>query len=114
MRYNKKEEIGKLRERIIVQSISRAVTTTGFGTETWEDTVEVWATVDYKGINKEEVLGGKVTALSQIRVTCRKRTDINEQQRIEWIDRYYQIENIQDSEDNMYMHLFCSFAQNYA
>jgi len=35
MRYNKKEEIGKLRERIIVQSVTRSVTTSGFGTETW-------------------------------------------------------------------------------
>jgi len=74
MRYNKKEEIGKLRERIIVQSVSRAIGTTGFGTETWSNFAEVWALVDYKGINKEEVEGGKITALSQVRVTCRYRT----------------------------------------
>ena len=77
MRYNKKEEIGKLRERIIVQSVSRSVTTSGFGTETWNNLAEVWAVVDYKGVNKEEVEGGKITALSQVRVTCRYRTDIN-------------------------------------
>jgi head-tail adaptor len=46
MRYNKKEEIGKLRERIIVQSVSRSVTTSGFGTETWNNLAEVWAVVD--------------------------------------------------------------------
>ena len=67
MRYNKKEEIGKLRERIIVQSVSRSVTTSGFGTETWNNLAEVWAVVDYKGVNKEEVEGGKITALSQVR-----------------------------------------------
>jgi hypothetical protein len=67
--------------------------------------------VDYKGVNKEEVEGGKITALSQVRVTCRYRTDINEQQRIIWMNKYYQIENVQISEDNMYLHLFCSFAQ---
>jgi head-tail adaptor len=106
MRYNKKEEIGKLRERIIVQSVSRTVGTTGFGVETWSNFAEVWAIVDYKGVNKEEIEGGKITALSQVRVTCRNRTDINEQQRIIWMDKYYQI-------DNMYLHLFCSFAQNY-
>jgi head-tail adaptor len=99
MRYNKKEEIGKLRERIIVQSVSRSVTTSGFGTETWSNLAEVWAVVDYKGVNKEEVEG--------------YRTDINEQQRIIWMNKYYQIENVQISEDNMYLHLFCSFAQNY-
>jgi head-tail adaptor len=114
MRYNKKEEIGKLRERIIVQSVTRAASTTGFGVESWTNFVEVWAVVDYKGINKEEVEGGKITALSQIRVTCRNRTDINEQQRIIWMNKYYQIENVQISADNMYLYLFCSFAQNYA
>ncbi len=46
MRYNKKEEIGKLRERIIVQSVSRSVTTSGFGTETWSNLAEVWAVVE--------------------------------------------------------------------
>jgi len=97
MRYNKKEEIGKLRERIIVQSVSRSVTTSGFGTETWSNLAEVWAIVDYKGVNKEEVEGGKITALSQVRITCRYRTDINEQQRIIWMDKYYQIENVQIS-----------------
>ncbi len=45
--------------------------------------------VDYKGINKEEVEGGKITALSQVRVTCRNRTDINEQQRIIWMNPPY-------------------------
>ena len=54
MRYNKREEIGKLRERIIVQSVSRSASTTGFGTETWSNLAEVWAIVDYKGINKED------------------------------------------------------------
>jgi head-tail adaptor len=53
MRYNKKEEIGKLRERIIVQSVSRSVTTSGFGTETWSNLAEVWAVVDYKGVNPD-------------------------------------------------------------
>jgi SPP1 family predicted phage head-tail adaptor len=113
MRYNKKEEIGKLRERIIVQSVSRAVGLTGFGTETWSTVAEIWATVDYKGNNKEEVEGGKITALSQIKVICRYRTDINEQQRLIYIGKYYQIENVQISVDSLYLHLFCSYAQNY-
>jgi SPP1 family predicted phage head-tail adaptor len=113
MKFNKKEEIGRLRERIIVQSVTRTIGATGFGAETWTNYAEVWAYIDYKGTNREEVEGGKITAISQIKVICRYRTDINEQQRIIWMNKYYQIENVQISEDNLYLHLFCSYAQNY-
>ena len=108
-----KEEIGKLKERITIQQVTRAVGLTGFGTETWSNVAEIWATVDYKGNNKEEVEGGKITVLSQIKVICRYRTDINEQQRLIYIGKYYQIENVQISVDGLYLHLFCSYAQNY-
>ena len=96
-----------------MQSVSRAVSNTGYGVETWTNTATIWAYVDYKGTNKGEVDGGKITAFSQIKIICRYRTDINEQQRIIWMNKYYQIENVQISEDNLYLHLFCSYAQNY-
>ena len=76
MKFNKKEEIGKLRERIIVQSVTRTIGATGYGAEAWSNYAEVWEYVDYKGTNREEVEGGKITALSQIKVICRYRTDI--------------------------------------
>lgn len=113
MRFNKKEEIGKLRERILVEQVTRSASTTGYPTETWSTLDTVWAMVDYKGINREDVDGGKITAKSQIRVTCRYRTDITESMRINYINKKYQIENIQISEDNLYLILFCSFNENY-
>jgi SPP1 family predicted phage head-tail adaptor len=113
MRFNKKEEIGKLRERILVEQVTRSASTTGYPAETWTTLDTVWGMVDYKGINREDVDGGKITAKSQIRVTCRYRTDITESMRITYINKKYQIENIQISEDNLYLILFCSFNENY-
>jgi SPP1 family predicted phage head-tail adaptor len=113
MRFNKKEEIGKLRERILVEQVTRSASTTGYPAETWSTLDTVWGMVDYKGINREDVDGGKITAKSQIRVTCRYRTDITESMRINYINKKYQIENIQISEDNLYLILFCSFNENY-
>ncbi len=113
MRFNKKEEIGKLRERILVEQVTRSASTTGYPAETWSTLDTVWGMVDYKGINREDVDGGKITAKSQIRVTCRYRTDITESMRITYINKKYQIENIQISEDNLYLILFCSFNENY-
>lgn len=113
MRFNKKEEIGKLRERILVEQVTRSASTTGYPAETWSTLDTVWGMVDYKGVNREDVDGGKITAKSQIRVTCRYRTDITESMRITYINKKYQIENIQISEDNLYLILFCSFNENY-
>jgi len=113
MRFNKKEEIGKLRERILVEQVTRSASTTGYPAETWTTLDTVWGMVDYKGVNREDVDGGKITAKSQIRVTCRYRTDITESMRITYINKKYQIENIQISEDNLYLILFCSFNENY-
>jgi len=113
MRFNKKEEIGKLRERILVEQVTRSASTTGYPAETWTTLDTVWGLVDYKGVNREDVDGGKITAKSQIRVTCRYRTDITESMRITYINKKYQIENIQISEDNLYLILFCSFNENY-
>jgi SPP1 family predicted phage head-tail adaptor len=113
MRFNKKEEIGKLRERILVEQVTRSASTTGYPAETWTTLDTVWGMVDYKGINREDVDGGKITAKSQIRVTCRYRTDITESMRITYINKKYQIENIQISEDNLYLILFCSYNENY-
>ena len=113
MRFNKKEEIGKLRERILVEQVTRSASTTGYPAETWSTLDTVWGMVDYKGINREDVDGGKITAKSQIRFTCRYRTDITESMRITYINKKYQIENIQISEDNLYLILFCSFNENY-
>lgn len=113
MRFNKKEEIGKLRERILVEQVTRSASTTGYPAETWSTLDTVWGMVDYKGVNREDVDGGKITAKSQIRVTCRYRTDITESMRITYINKKYQIENIQISEDNLYLILFCSYNENY-
>jgi SPP1 family predicted phage head-tail adaptor len=113
MRYNKKEEIGRLRERILIEQVSRTASATGYPTESWSTVDNVWAMVDYKGVNREDVDGGKITAKSQIRVTCRYITTVTESMRITYMNRKYQIENIQISEDRLYMYMFCSFNENY-
>jgi SPP1 family predicted phage head-tail adaptor len=113
MRYNKKEEIGRLRERILIEQVSRTASATGYPTESWSTVDTVWGLVDYKGVNREDVDGGKITAKSQIRVTCRYITTVTESMRITYMNRKYQIENIQISEDSLYMYMFCSFNENY-
>jgi SPP1 family predicted phage head-tail adaptor len=113
MRYNKKEEIGRLRERILIEQVIRTASATGYPTESWSTVDTVWGMVDYKGVNREDVDGGKITAKSQIRVTCRYITTVTESMRITYMNRKYQIENIQISEDSLYMYMFCSFNENY-
>jgi SPP1 family predicted phage head-tail adaptor len=114
MKFNKKEEIGRLRERITVEQVSEAASATGYPVQTWTTLETVWGKVDYKGTNNENIDGGKITAKSQIRVVCRYRTDINEKMRLVYLDKKYQIENVQISEDRQYLYLFASFNENYA
>jgi len=54
MKYNKNEVTGKMRDRIILQNVTRVRSLSGFASESWADIATIWAFAESKltGSNK--------------------------------------------------------------
>lgn len=102
-KYKGTERIGRLQERITLQS--RTLTTNSFGerVETWATLAEVWAGVEYRlNKSKETEEAGQETAVTYINFTIRKRSDVNEITRVLYDSQYYDIEAIAESNCRQY------------
>lgn len=108
IRYNKKEEIGQMRERIVIQTATPARGSDGSDIETWSTLATVWSAVNYKAStsNEKEVAGKENSAL-EVEFRIRKRTDVTVMNRVFFDYRHYDIEAIGISPDQQYMTLSC-------
>lgn len=104
MKYNKNEIIGKMRDKIDVQNVTRTKSATGFISEAWSTVASVWTFVETK-INQsnESIIDGKNTAKNTAEFTIRKLDTITEESRIIWNGNYYQVKNIKLSHDRRFI-----------
>ena len=114
MKYNKNEIIGRMRDRIIIQNVTRLKTDTGFAQETWADSAIVWANAESKlPPSNETVIDGKNTAKNISDFTIRYTTGISEQSRVIWNDKLYQVKNIKVSHDRRFISFQGEFYDSY-
>ena len=107
-RYNKNEEIGQMRERIVIQAATPTRGSDGSDIETWATLATVWTAVNYRvSTSNEKEVAGKENAATEIEFRIRKRTDVTEVNRLLFNSRYYDIEAISISVDQQYMTLAC-------
>ena len=104
MKYNKDEVTGKMRDRIILQNVTRSRSLTGFASESWADTTTIWAFAESKlpGSN-EIIIDGKNTAKNVCDFTIRYISTISEESRVIWGDKLYQVKNIKVSHDRRFI-----------
>ena len=89
MKYNKNEIIGRMRDRITIQNVTRSKSDTGYASESWADLSTVWANAESKlPPSNETVIDGKNTAKNISDFTIRYTTGIDEESRIIWNDKY--------------------------
>jgi hypothetical protein len=63
MKYNKNEIIGRMRDRITIQNVTRSKSDTGYASESWADLTTVWANAESKlPPSNETVIDGNNTA----------------------------------------------------
>lgn len=101
---NKIERIGTMRERITIQQVSEAQSTSGHAAETWSDLATVWAAVEYRQLpSDEKEMAGRKTAEQVILFTTRYRSDVTEKHRISYASEVYDITSISITPDRFYM-----------
>jgi len=104
--------IGDLRDRITFQTATQARDSFGSVTETWADTVTVWANVKAlkyaTGLESVVSTQGRETVTPSYTVTIRYRTDIDETQRIVWGSKILDIRRVIDPDGRREsLELFC-------
>lgn len=99
---------GTLNKRVILQTVSNGADGRGGVTETWADTVTLWAHV-------EEMSGGEGYEAQQIasrlthKVTLRYRTSVTPQQRLKYGTRILKIQSVANPDQrNEMLELSCS------
>lgn len=104
MKYNKNEVTGKMRDRIILQNVTRSRSLTGFASESWADTTTIWAFAESKlpGSN-ETIIEGKNTAKNICDFTIRYISSITEESRVVFKNKIYQVKNIKISHDRRFI-----------
>ncbi len=114
MKYNKNEVTGKMRDRIILQNVTRSRSLTGFASESWSDTTTIWAFAESKlpGSN-ENIIDGKNTAKNVCDFTIRYISTISEESRVIWGDKLYQVKNIKVSHDRRFIFFQGVFYDSY-
>jgi len=114
MKYNKNEIIGRMRDRITIQNVTRSKSDTGFAQESWADSAIVWANAESKlPQSNETVIDGKNTAKNISDFTIRYTTGIDEESRIIWNDKLYQVRNIKVSHDRRFISFQGEFYDSY-
>lgn len=105
---NKTEKVGVLRERIVLESVSEARSSTGHPVQTWSTLATVWAKLEYVPVfSDERNMTDRKTAEQTVVFTIRYRTDItiNEKVRILYNSQYYDITAVAVMPDKFYMTL---------
>lgn len=114
MKYNKNEVTGKMRDRIILQNVTRVRSLSGFASESWADIATIWAFAESKlpGSN-ETIIEGKNTAKNICDFTIRYNQSISEESRVVWGDKLYQVKNLKVSHDRRFISFQGVFYDSY-
>ena len=90
--------VGAMRERVELQNVTEAQSTSGFPAETWATLATVWAEVKYNILpSKEDAMADKTTAVGVVTFRIRLRSDITEKTRILYRANYYDITAIEET-----------------
>ena len=104
MKYNAAEQIGRLRERVIIQTFTVTANAFGEPAESWADLATVWAEVKYRLlVSDEEHRADRLADLRTVHFVIRYRSDFDEKARIVYDGRNYDITAISVSPDKQFM-----------
>jgi SPP1 family predicted phage head-tail adaptor len=91
--WHKSEVLGRMNQRIVIQSVTETRSTSGAVTETWATFATVWAAVTFQSGSENQLIE-RQTAKTFLQFIIRHRTDINEKMRISHDNKIYDIISI--------------------
>jgi SPP1 family predicted phage head-tail adaptor len=88
-------DIGKMRERVTIQSPSEVRGRAGQTTLEWSDTATVWASVE--GLSSRDILQAQqANVIATHRIRIRHRDDVTHTHRLVWRNRTMEIASVTD------------------
>jgi SPP1 family predicted phage head-tail adaptor len=88
-------DIGKMRERMTIQSPSEVRGRSGQTTLEWSDTATVWASVE--GLSSRDILQAQqANVIATHRIRIRHRDDVTHTHRLVWRNRTMEIASVTD------------------
>jgi SPP1 family predicted phage head-tail adaptor len=88
-------DIGKMRERVTIQSPSEVRGRSGQTTLEWSDTATVWASVE--GLSSRDILQAQqANVIATHRIRIRHRPDVTHTHRLVWRNRTMEIASVTD------------------
>lgn len=108
MSYNKRERIGQLRQRILLEKYT--VTQDAFGGEVraWVEVGPLWASIEYNATRGgEREVSDRLTALVHATIRIRYREDVDESMRVLHRKERYQIARLMPDPKRQYIDLSC-------
>lgn len=92
------DTIGAMRERVELQNVTEAQSTSGFPAETWATAATVWAEVTYSILPSDESqMADRKVAVQVANFRIRMRTDVTEKTRILYRSNYFDIAAIEET-----------------
>lgn len=90
--------IGRMSERITLQSPAETKSRSGEVTLSWSDYATVWASVD--GLSSRDIMQAQqANVIATHRIRIRHRPGVVHEHRIKWRDRIMEIASVTDRED---------------
>lgn len=104
-----------MRERVTLQSVSEAQSSTGYPSETWSAYGSFWAEMTYKpgASSEEKEMAGQETATTTAVFRMRYNSGVNQKHRIVYADQAWDIVNIAITPDRAYMQLTCKLWEDF-
>lgn len=107
-KYRKAERIGRMVHRPEIHFYTETIGDTGERVQTWQLLATVFAEVTYNDLrSKESEKAGQETVQQSVQFTIRKRSDVDETQRVYFNSRLYDIEAMSETADRQYITLTC-------
>ena len=102
--WNKTEILGRMNERIVIESVSESRSASGAISESWSTFATVWSAISYQKVGTDEKeMVARETAIGNVEFTVRYRTDFNEKMRISFDSKVYDIERILPEQEKQFM-----------
>ena len=99
--------IGRMRQRVTIQSNTGTKGTRGQKADTWTDVKQVWARVQTLTGTENQTANMQIASATHL-VTIRWRSDVTEKMRFEWGTKYLGIVSIRDIDGRrQFLDLYC-------
>ena len=102
--------IGRMHDRVVIQSPTESYSPSGETTLSWETFAEVWASVD--GLSSRDIMQAQqANVLATHKIVCRYRADVDHTSRMIYRGRTMELSAVTDRNNREYLEILAREVQ---